>query len=292
MIQRRINPWSAESRRWLAWLSAMAFCVGCGGPWRPGELASSPQTKPDRPTLTQCLQADRLGRSLFGRRDIDADESKTDLYWRIKDAGHFREGLLADRNVGDLTRYLQDEDTLSGDRKRPQLSFGKKITIYFQLTESMDAVPADLMPGQSVEDTTELEYYDWRGRLSGTGTLTRIAGFDGYESIEVPAGRFDDCVRLHVALEMHFPWLMKGQLETYAWFSPDVGEVRRVQRMSGWFLVFWFGSGQEYRLLEHRPTETLAAETDLCPSPCWKRGLVVFDRGYPRLRIGGMQVDY
>lgn len=278
--------------------TALALLVisggGCGEAWRPPNVQKDPPRLQTQPTLVECLQADRLGRRVYERRDYPLrKDPSTSEYPRLHCPDRIQEGMLADRSYLPLDRYLQDPDDRSSDEQRPRLSFGRLMTIFFELAEPLPTMPPELELNNPIRSSTSIRYFDHRGRSSMLGTVTREAEIEGYETVESPAGHFENCLRVRVDLKVHFPWTLVADLKHVVWLSPQVGEVRRLQNMRGWFLIFWFGSTQEYRLVsysDHPETgESDQVSADVAPE--WKRGLVVFDRGYPSLRIGGMVVD-
>ena len=92
---------------------------------------------------------------------------------------------------------------------------------------------------------------------------------------------------MRVDLRIRFPWVSVTNLTSYLWLSPDVGEVRRVQRFSGWFLVFWFGTADEYRLVSYEPAAKTAGAEPL-PPPEWACGALLLKGAFPHPRIFGM----
>ncbi len=272
----------------------LAICGGgCGGKWHPPNRTetASPQS---RPTLVECLRVDGQGRRIYERRDYPVRKgASTSVYARDYHRDRIQEGMLVDRALLPLDRYLRNVTTQPATEKRPKLSFGRFMTIFFEVTDPLPTMPLDLDLKQPIQSTTSIRYFDYLGRPAMWGTVTREAEIEGYEDVECPAGRFEDCLRVRVDLKVHFPWTMMADLKHYVWLSPRVGEVRRLQSLTGWFLIFLFGSTQEYRLMSYS-SSSATGQAELSPAaiaPGWKRGLVVFDRGYPYVRIGGMVVD-
>jgi hypothetical protein len=153
----------------------------------------------------------------------------------------------------------------------------------------MPTIPAELDLSDPIETTTRLRYYGRDGRPLAEGRLTRIVQIEGFEDVEAPAGRFEQCLRVRLDLQIRFAWGLAVDWTSYFWLSPKVGEVRRVQRFSGWLWIFPFGSAHEYALISH---ETADNDAILPVAPAWHYGAILFDRGLPRPQIGGMVIDY
>ncbi|NLX14833.1 MAG: hypothetical protein GXY44_14450 [Phycisphaerales bacterium] len=267
---------------------------GCTGTWRPPTVQPETPATQSSPTLAECLRSDRLGRRVYERRDLTGRKDATpSAYARCYRHDRIQEGILAERSFLPLDRYLVSTSAQPSEAARPRLSFGRLMTIYFEVTDPLATMPLELESNQPIRSSTSIRYFDYLGRPSMLGTVTREAEIEGYEDVESPAGSFANCLRVRVDLKVTFPWTMVADLKHFVWLSPQVGEVRRVQNMTGWFLIFWFGSTQEYRLTEYTKPPVAdpvdPAQADLAPK--WKRGLVVFDRGYPSVRIGGMVID-
>ena len=162
----------------------------------------------------------------------------------------------------------------------------------FELAEPLELFPPQLVPGKPIISTTALHYYDYDGRKLAPGMLTREVEIEGFDDIETPAGKFPDCLRARVELDVHISWTVRLVMTHYLWVSPQAGEVRRLQHMSGRFLIFWFASTYRYDLSSGKPAMTASMPEKLDLTPKWKRGAVLLDRLMPRPRIAGMVVDY
>jgi hypothetical protein len=279
----------------LAILAGGAFFVGCTGTWRSDKrnVDSSQPVPAER--LAHCLQANRIGRWIYHRYEypINKDESPQQ-YVRIRTGDRMVEGLLVGKEIPSLHGLLEAQATRAESKSKPPLSFGKKMTIYWEVEQALPTIPPSLGQEKRAVAETTLRYYDYLGRLGAQGTVTRGAVLEGMEDITCPAGTFKDCLRVRVEIDVRFPWIFQSDLTTIAWLSPEVGEVRRIQHLTGWFLIFWFGSAQEYELISGFPAiqqEANVPLTEIEPVN-WKTGLMVFDRGYPHVRIGGMLVDF
>src|SRR5207248_2777530 len=85
------------------------------------------------------------------------------------------------------------------------------------------------------------------------GTLTRTATIEGFEDVDCPAGHFEKCLRVRVDLDLSIRWGPTIKWIMYIWLSPEAGDVKRVQDLSGSFLFFPFGSSFEFELVSYSP---------------------------------------
>jgi hypothetical protein len=252
------------------------------------------QTRPAaaQPQTADYLRAFRLGRWVYQRRELaDPGPPAVDWYARHVTKSRISEGTLLDRPFLELAEYLPSENEASQwgvQEPRPLVPLGKAFGVFFEVGEPMDPLPPQMLTGEPAVTETPLRYYDRQGRLVARGTLTRTAVAEGYEDVTCPAGRFQHCLRARVDLEVRFPLILTIDWNTYVWLSPEVGEVRRIQQFSGWFLIFWFGSAHELLLSSY---EVPAVPASADPPRQWARGLVHLGRALPRPRIEGLVID-
>lgn len=288
----------------------MALCLaGCIGQWRPSNENVSQALQAQRTgRFESCLRANRLGRWLYERIELPEREGRPiRMHVRQVDRERLREGVLEDRPFLKLEEYLDlkrvatrtaDEPAATQPagrdgltQRRPRAPLDGGTGIFFRLTDAADPMPLELESEKTITSETAVVYYNYRGIPQAKGRLYRCTEFEGIEDIECPAGRFEGCVRIRVDLRIRFPWVAIVDLTTYLWLSPEVGEVRRVQRLSGWFLVFPFVSADEYRLVCYGPSAE-AAQPPACAAAMWKTGAVLLEGDYPGIRIAGMVIDF
>lgn len=269
----------------------LACVSGCRS-WRPS--MGTVTTQPAGPgfDLNDYLRAMRRGQWTYKRCSAPCEESsERDLYARIQYGRRMKEGRLVEADFQAIEHYLQPKDA---DEKPSVDETLKELKgagfVFFKLEEPLEPIPRTLARGQPEVATTELTYYDYRGRRAATGELTRTVELEGFETVICPAGTFEDCLRVRVDLDVKFPWVLRLSWSSYLWISPRVGEVRRVHHLSGWFLIFWFSSGHEYELQDRKDIDKSDATGVL--SPRWSTGAILFDRIAPKPVIGGMIVDF
>ncbi|MHC4442421.1 MAG: hypothetical protein ACYTF1_18410 [Planctomycetota bacterium] len=292
-IHRRFRHWI----KCILLTTGVIFCLtGCNIAWRPSleHVEQHPQTKEF--TLTDYLEANRIGYWAYQRRDLPANEDRPGItYARRAATNRFSEGELLNTPFLPLSRYIQPsgvQTTQPVSQDIPVARFPEGMAIYVELEKPLPVIPHDLQPETPMSDTTAIRYYDYRGKVQAKGKLTREVSFEGFEDIECTAGNFERCMRIRVDLNTRFSWILSVTWSSYLWLSPTVGEVRRVHAFSGaWFFIFRFHSAHEYLLVNHyRFADESIKEVDL--SPKWKQIAMVFDRGIPRPSFTGMAVDY
>lgn len=252
------------------------------------------KAEPEAPefSIEPYLQASRLGRWVYSRTVPGGSEAAS--YVRVVEAARAMEGQLVGREFLPLRDYVKPRDDAADrrdGRQRPQAPLEGGTAFMFELAEPLEVVPQRLVPDVALTATTEVIYYENDGRLLSRGTLTRTVRIEEFEEVEVPAGRFADCMRVRLDFRLQIPWLITLDWTSRLWFSPEVGEVRRTERMSGWVLILPFSSSHEYRLTSGGPSE-ISADLESLQSPRWRYGAVLMERTMPTPRIGGLVVDY
>jgi hypothetical protein len=246
--------------------------------------------------LKPYMQAARCGRWVYERTEIGPGvEPLVTVYVRSATAQRVSEGWLEPHALPPIQRYIRDDET-RGTTTRPAheprpaplpASYSPQL---FELVQPLEPIPLELIHAQPVTTTTELRCYNRHGRLDSIGVLTRRVQIDGMDDVECPAGRFGNCLRVHVELRIEFPIGPTIDWDSYVWLSRVAGEVRRIEDFSGALWIFGFGSAHEYRLVSY--TRDTSASPSVQLSPKWARGLITLDRGVPRPRISGMVVDF
>lgn len=241
------------------------------------------------------LRAARSGVWVYERRELSGrDRGEPTRYVRRIAADRLSEGTLVGRDFAALDEYLELERTPTGSeqarRQRPRAPMEENTGLFIRLGEPLAVIPEGMRYGETLSATSPFHYYDERGRLAASGTLTRIVEIEGFEDVTATAGRFERCMRARIELQVRIPWIMDLDLTTYLWISAEVGEVRRVHRLSGWFVIFWFRSAHEYDLVSSTPDPPDEAEKPLVPA--WSVGALQFERVLPRPQIAGMLIDF
>ena len=276
----------------LALLVMLGLVGGCMRQWRPLEPVTTTPSVDTRPALADCINANRRGIWIYEERELTGgDDAPTATYVRQVTANRITEGYLWNRSFRPLDDYLQLDDATTSrpaDDTRPAAPIEGGTVIFFRLTEPADPIPLELESTPIIASTTPIRYFNYRGQPSSMGTLERCVSVETFEDVDCPAGHFPQCARLRIDLKVHFPWVAVVNLTTHLWLSPEVGEVRRVQQFSGWFLIFWFGRTDEYRLVSHLSAPDA---TGTVAPPRWSTAALLLTGAYPRPKIAGMAID-
>jgi hypothetical protein len=273
----------------------VAWATGCNNTWRPSRDQLIVTTQPAGDTLRACLQATSVGHWVYERRPLPLHEDGPRVeYVRRGTPTRFSEGQLAHRQFLPLEEYLappdadRDADARTEEARRPRAPLEGGTAIFFRLEDPRPAIPPDLTAEQPITFSTPLSYYDYDGTFQARGTLTGTAELEGRERVEVPAGVYDACLRVRVDLSISFGWVAHLKLTRYMWLSPTEGEVKRIERFSGRFLVFWYGSAHQYEMIRHEP---IHPGHDAALPGLWRDGALLLEGRFPDIWIGGMVVD-
>lgn len=260
---------------------------GCNESWRPERAASQPAATTQPATVSDYLPEVRSGTWVYRRAESAAGSGgKARSYKRIITSDRIREGVLIQRQFEPIQSYLAGQAKSAAPTAKAPLEGG--LGIFLEVAEPLDPLPESLATGQTAQSSTELHWYNKDGKLEATGTMSRTAQIEGVETVEVPAGKFENALRVRVEMTGEFPWGPVVKWTTYLWLAPEAGEVRRIEHISGLFWIVYFQGAYEYQLLswELDPIATGAKSV-----PHWKRGAILFDRTVPRPSIAGAVID-
>lgn len=275
---------------------------GCLRHWRlPPQVPASPPSTAPTVELAAYFSAIRAGEWTYERRELPVQPDQQPSEY-VRHIGSTQLYEVA-QELTDLVRRLRGSTTtahaavsaLPTSRpseeamQDPLIRHLKAWTaIRIELDEPMDPIPPELVATGRCTESTAVAYGRRSGPLLGKGMLTRHVEIEGIEAVDCPAGRFDRCLRVRVDLDIRFPLTPAINWTMYVWLAPEVGEVRRVQSLSGWFFVLWFGSTHEYLLKSYRLPSG-------APSPAaatrWSKAVVLLDRTFPHPRTAYLAVD-
>jgi hypothetical protein len=272
--------------RLLLTLALTLPAIGCAGKLRLAKTAAPTAIHPKTP-FAEYLQANRFGRWVYQRTEVQPASDRPPIHYpRHITVGRLQEGIHERQQLLPLNRYLQPSDQPSA------YPLGRsRWGIFFDLLEPMDPLPLELESGRLISSSTTIRYYDQSGRRIDVGRLTREAQIVGLETVECPAGTFKNCLRIRVDLLIHFRWGPHVDWKGTVWLSPQVGEVKRVQSMSG-----CTGSSFSAALMNTASPPTNPCPPPLEPPPRAKPGLapvpsVTGMHLAARFRFGGVGLE-
>ncbi len=276
--------------------AVLPLVLGCAKSVQPARLETSTASAPATVefTLADALHANRVGRWTYERRE-PGHESEPTNYVRIYSPERMREGILAERSFLPIERYFRPAagatTTAPAEPPAPKAPLKGGSAFMFHLTQPLQPIPSDLAMGAARTESTPLIYYNYDGRLLAHGTLTRQVEFEGYETVDCPAGSFRSCPRIRVDLTLQIPWIITMDWTSWLWLSPQAGEVRRLESVSGLFLIFFFSSTHEYTLVSHETAPDAPGYAQGLAA-VWTGGGAVLARTVPRPEIAGLVVDF
>lgn len=284
--------------------AACVLFVGWGG--CASRFHVPPPQTPAQPTTTTTslpamwkLPPPRYGNWLFERRDLLHEEpAGPSPYARQTRPGRIIEGRLIGSPFLPIKSYLRRPEMTPAEMnalpKAPLLR--AYAALMLELDSPMPLYPLVMPWDASVIDVSNIGCFDRTGHRLDYGTITREVRVEGREGVFCRAGWFPDCVRLRIDLRLRFPWSPSVDVTEYLWLADGLGEVRRVEHITGWMWLFWIESAYEYSLASFEPVEAKSPTRPAVSQPVaepinWSCIAVVFDRVFPRPRVSGMYVE-
>lgn len=284
--------------RLTPWLVAL-LCgpIGCAPTWRPPLPTERAAALPAEFRTADYLPHE-VGREwLYHRSSPKGPLPKTHVeYRRVITEFGATDGRLVGRSTAPLSSRLP-----TGTEPDPQthadvvalLEPGPGFVV--SLDPPLPLFPVAFTPNEPVESTAKIAYFDRKGRRIYEGVVTRWMVCEGVESVTVPAGTFDACLRLRVEMSINLHWGPSITISEYIWLARGVGEVRRIEHITGLVWLIPCESTTIYRLFSYHGGPTSApvsaaeasAEGRVPSVLAVKTSAILFDQGVPRPRIGG-----
>ncbi len=284
----RLTPWR------VALLCAL---VGCAPTWRPPLPTERADGLPAE-FLTADYLPHEVGREwLYHRSSPRGPLPKARVEYRrvITETGAV-DGRLVGRSTAPLSNRLP-----TGTEPDPQthadvvalLEPGPGFVV--SLEPPLPLFPVAFTPNEPVEWTARISYFDRNARRVYEGVVTRWMVCEGVESVTVPAGTFDACLRLRVEMSINLRWGPSITITEYIWLARGVGEVQRIEHITGLVWLIPCESTTVYRLFSYHggptsapaPAAEASAQGRLPSVLAVKTSAILFDQGVPRPRIGG-----
>jgi hypothetical protein len=143
-----------------------------------------------------------------------------------------------------------------------------------------------------------LRYYNRDAIEVQQGTVERRIDLEGFETVEAEGVEYAGCLRLKVETKFRIDRGPRVDATEYVWLAADVGEVRRVEHVSGIAWPVYFNQIHTYELLRDpatpRPQPSAARLVGDRPPilQAWSRCAVFLDRLLPRPRLGGLAAEF
>jgi hypothetical protein len=283
---------------------ALVWCVaglsgGCLPAWRPPMDRVQPAVARTAIDLTRFARpGGRLPR-VYLRRDLSDADAPPVRYERRPQNGMLTEGLLADKRVTTVAAYLQH--TPDARQRRgvlwPEDPDKKGAAFFLEFDPPLLRLPASIDVDGGVSQHCRLRYYNRDAVEVRGGTVTRRIVFEGFESVEAGGIEYPACPRLRIDTRYRIHWGPRVDTSEYVWLAPGIGEVRRVERLSGLAWLAYFTGLHVYELIEQPLVAPAAASSASLsaagpqPIEAWSRCAVYLDRVLPHPRLGGLAVE-
>lgn len=241
-------------------------------------------------------------RCVYSQVNTSARQAKANEFVQIDTPSGRLAGTLIGRAEFPVSQYLDPD---SRGRDRPELNWPphRRAEAFFV---SFDPPMEEWPPGSGEERVSEqrakLVAYDSYGVPFTEGRARRRVWHEEYETVQTPAGTFENCSRLRSDTELRFGWWAGMHLYETAWLSADGLVVRRMERITGHAMVILrFDSTHRYDLqsLESIPIAARLVETAsevnhaAAPaSPRWARLAIHLERAASRPRVAGLAIDW
>ncbi len=272
---------------------------GCAPVWRPSMERVQPAVAQTAIDLTAYVRrAGRVPRTYL-RHNLGDPQEPPVRYARRSQDGMLTEGLLADKRVTTVAAYLQHTP---GARHRrgslwPEDPDNKGAAFFLEFDPPLIRLPASIDADGGVSQVCRLRYYNRDAVEVRGGTVTREITFEGFETVEAGGIEYPGCPRLRIDTRFRIHWGPLVDTSEYVWLAPGVGEVRRVERLSGLAWLAYFTGLHVYELIDE-PLVTAAAAPSvrsaaaaLPPVEAWSRCAVYLDQVLPHPRLGGLAVE-
>jgi hypothetical protein len=127
----------------------------------------------------------------------------------------------------------------------------------------MVQLPRKLAEGQSQRLRSKLRCYNYKGKKSVGGDVTRTIKRLPNESATAGGQAFDDCAHLELRTRYNINLLGWIEAREEVWLARDVGEVRRTQNWDGLILLKRVREAWDMELIERRgQAESTSAQYD------------------------------
>lgn len=243
--------------------------------------------------LRPYLRPDAAGPALYARRNLAEPDEPAQLYERRSRAGTLTEGALAAKRIRTVAEYL--EPTARAAYRRgalwPEDPQRRGTAFFLEFDPPLAYLPASIDAQAELTQRCRLRYFNRDAEPVREGTVTRKVAFEGYEAVEAGGIEYPGCLRMRVDTRYRLNWGPRVDTTEYIWLARGVGEVRRLERVSGLALFVYFSGVYAYELIETPLPSTRLARGQHPRARAWVRCAVFLDRVLPHPRLGGVAIE-
>ncbi len=263
---------------------------GCSSNWRPPLHAV--QLVPNNAVidLTRYAPSGLPAARTYRRTNVRSGADTPGVYERVYHAGVRTEGVLADREVAEVSGYLGPDAPLAVDRWKlwPEGAESSGAAFLLEFDPPLTCLPASIEAGHPTSQRVALRYFNRDGRNTRRGWVERACELEGYQAVEAGGVRFDHCARLKIDTKLRIHRGPRVDVTEYVWLAPGVGEVRRTEKVQGWTLLLYFDELHNYELLTAGAQGAPGDNTARRVGEAWSCCAVFLDRLLPHPRLGGL----
>jgi hypothetical protein len=298
----------------LLHLVTMSCLLAAGVGGCVARFRAPPQQVATRPATTApevwTLPGPRYGNWVYERRDLLRESPGEPVpYRRQTRPGRIIEGQLIGVPFLPLKDYFRrPEMTPAQMNALPKAPLQRAYAaLMLELDSPMPLYPLRITVGEPVVGVSNIACFNRFGHRLDYGTIEREVTVEGVQDVTCRVGWFPECKRIRVHLRFRFPWGPSVDVSEYLWLADGLGEVKRVEHITGWIWLFWMESAYEYSLVSFEPV-TVPARTRPAASRIlggrapdrqgapderidWSRIAVTFDQVFPQPRVSGMYVE-
>ncbi|MHC4063700.1 MAG: hypothetical protein ACYSUI_04270 [Planctomycetota bacterium] len=277
-----------------SWYVLLAAAGGCGpAAWRPALERVRPGAPNTAIDLTPHLQPSIEGSAVYARWSLSDQDEPPQLYERRPGAGTLTEGAMAAKRITTVAEYL--EPTAKARYRRgalwPEDPKRSGAAFFLEFDPPLVYLPASIDVDTTFQQRGRMRYHNRDAAGLREGTVSREVTFEGFETVHAGGIEYPDCARLRIECRYRLRWGPRVNTTEYVWLARGIGEVSRVERVSGLAWLVYFTEAYAYELIEPpllQPSSTGESQPQV---QAWSRCAVFLDRVLPHPRLGGLAVE-
>ncbi len=276
---------------------------GCAKPWRPPIDTVQRENLPSVFALADYAPDEPGWRWVYRRTRNGAEPN---AFVREFTDRTYVDGAMVGRSFQPLLTYLPDRPGEDGPtersdqralpvkrRPRPSAPLDGEFGVILAFDPPLPPLPVHIRMDEPVSANARLRCYDEDGDYLYDGTARRSVLLEGLEDVRAGQADYARCLRLQVTTRFHLYWGPVFDLVQYLWLARGVGEVRRIEHVTGWVLLLPFSATDRFELIDYRspPTRTSRPGGPYPVFRRWARMAIELAQALPSPQIGGMRIE-